>query len=454
MIALAEDLGQRRASDVRGTDATRPGSAGTASSLVCIGVSHRTAPVALRERLAVSNEAVGSLLSRFGCCAEDRRGEVSELVVLSTCNRLELYASGAENAADSLLKLISEVTGVPAAELKPSVYRLSGADAVIHLCRTAAGLDSMVLGEPQILGQVSAAFATAVGQRAAGHALSTLFRGAIRVGRRARAETGINRHPATVSSAAVALVTSVISRMSDARVLIVGAGEMAELAAQAFQQRGVSELCVISRSVEHAARLGDRLEARAASLEHLPQELAGADVVIASTAAPHHIITRPMIQAAMAFRPDRPLAIVDIALPRNVDPDVRGIARVNCWDLDDLQRNVAATQLEREAEIPQVERVVEEEAERCLNDLRQLDVQPLIADLRAHLESVRRTTLERAMRGLSDLTDSERRHIEVFSQSLVNRLFHEPTTRLRHEAEQGQAAGYAMAMRHLFGLER
>lgn len=451
MIALAVEE-QAIELGAGAVDTPRPGSAGTASSLVCVGVSHHTASVALRERLALSPDTIASLLSRFGCGASSCPSAVSELVVLSTCNRLELYASGSATAADALITLIEDITGVRGPELLPAVYRLSGVDAVMHLCRTAAGLDSMVLGEPQILGQVSSAFAGAVAQRAAGHALSTLFRGAIRVGRRARAETGINRQPATMSSAAVRLAASVIPDVSAARVLVIGAGEMSELAATAFHNRGVHSMCIVSRTADHAARLGDKFGARSTSLEKLAQELAAADVVVASTAAPHHIVSPAMIEAAMAFRPDRPLAIVDVALPRNVDPAVRSVANVSYWDLDDLQRNVAATQLERAAEIPQVERVVEQEAGRCLAELSQLDVQPLIADLRSQMETIRRATLDRAMKGLPELTDAERAHIDAFSQSLVNRLFHEPTSRLRREAESGQAAGYAMAVRYLFGL--
>ncbi len=423
---------------------------GGGANILCVGISHRTAPVALRERLALSETTVASVLARYGCGTEVRPG-VSELVILSTCNRLEMYAAAGPDGYEVLLGLIEEQTGVSAAELLPAVYHYTGAEAVRHLCRTAAGLESMVIGEPQILGQVSSAFATGVAQRAAGHSLSVLFHGAIRAGRRARTETGINRNPATVSSLAVKLVDDTVRELRMAHVVVLGAGEMGELAVSAFHNRGVRDICVVSRTAEHASHLSSRFDARSAALEALPAELRQADVLITSTAAPHHVVSREMVRDAMIGR-DRPLAIVDIGVPRDVDPAVRDLDNVRYWDLDDLERHVTNALAERVAEIPQVERVVEEEAGKCIAELRQLDVLPLIADLRSHMESVRQASIERLMRDMGHLGNGERAAIEAFSQSLVNRLFHEPMVRLRQEAQHGQSAGYALALRHLFGL--
>jgi len=431
--------------------ARRP--SGAASTIRCMGVSHRTAPMALRERLALGPAAVTSVLARFGCGCDEQPSPVSEIVVLSTCNRLELYASGGPGAEELLLAVIEEQTGVPRAEIEPCVYRLAGADAVQHLCRTAAGLDSMVIGEAQILGQISNAFSAAVAQRAAGHALSTLFRGAIRAGRRARAETGINRNPATVSSIAVKLVSETVAELAAASIVVLGAGEMAELAVAAMHQRGAARICVLSRTAQHAATLAERFAARVAPLDRLQLELRGADVLITSTSAPHHVVSREMIEAAMAYRDGRPMAIVDIAVPRDVEPSVRQIGGVRYWDLDDLKHEVDGTLAERAAEMPRVEEVVSEEAARTLADLYQLDVQPLISELRARAEAIRVAAVERAMRDRHASSAAEREALDALSQALVNKLLHQPMVRLREEAKRGQAAGYAIAVRHLFGLD-
>jgi glutamyl-tRNA reductase len=435
--------------------ASTPGTRGgkTASPIICIGVSHRTAPVALRERLSLSPEATTALLGRFSCGLEARNTGVSELVVLSTCNRLELYASGGSGAVPTLLALIEQATGVTAADVEPVMYRLTGEDAVRHLCRTAAGLDSMVVGEPQILGQIGTAFQQAVSLRACAHGLAVLFRGAMRSGRRARAETGINRNPATISSVAVKLVSEHVRDLESAQVLVIGAGEMATLAVAAFHNRGVRNICVVSRTSERAARLSEQYEARATPVEYLSAELAEADIVITSTSARHHVLTSDMVQRAMSMRPMDPMSIVDIAVPRDVEPAVRGLANVWYWDLDDLQRGLDNAIAERNAEIPKVEAVVEDEMNRTLFELHQMEVQPLIADLRTRTEAIRVATLERVLRDLPALSESERTHIEAFSRSLVNKLLHEPTTRLKEDAKIGQASGYAMALRHLFGLE-
>ena len=422
--------------------------------LICVGVSYRTASLSLRERLAVSPDAVAAALARFGCGRDERPSAISELVVLSTCNRIELYAAGGNGADQALVELIEESTSVPGAELMPALYTLTGDAAVRHLCRTAAGLESMVIGEPQILGQVSEAFAAAAAQGAAGHMMSTLFRGAIRAGRRARSETAINRNPTTVSSVAVKLASTALKDLGSASVVVVGAGEMAELAVSALHYRGVNDICVVSRTREHADRLSARVGGRPLALERLQDALEDADVVITSTSAPHHVITRDMVSTAMSCRPDRPLLIIDIAVPRDVDPAVATVPNVSYSDLDVLEQRINDGLHEREAEIPRVEAVVEEETGECIAALRQLDVQPLIADLRGHTDQVRQATLDQARRHFAHLSDADRAHIEAFSESLVNRLFHQPMQRLRQEARNGQVAGYAMALRHLFGLRQ
>ncbi len=437
-----------------GTSAASPRPHPAEGGPVCVGISFRTAPLALRERLAVPETAIATALSRFGCGEESRPAALSELVILSTCNRLEMYAAGGRMADRALFHLIAETTGVPVEELEPAAYVLSGNDAVRHLCRTSAGLESMVVGEPQILGQVSEAFATAASHAAAGHMMSTLFRGAIRAGRRARSETGINHNPTTVSSVAVKLAGSAVQDLGSAAVVVVGAGEMAELAVSALHYRGVNRIQVVSRTRQHAEQLAERVGGHAVPLEQLQAAIDGADVVITSTSAPHQIIGRDMVATAMAYRPDRPMLIIDIAVPRDVDPAAGQVPGVTYHDLDLLEHYIDEGLQERQSEIPHVETVVEEETAECIAALQQLDVQPLIADLRGHTDAVRRSALESARRHFAHLSDDDRKHIEAFSESLVNRLFHQPMQQLRQEARNGQVAGYAMALRHLFGLKQ
>ena len=311
------------------TTTLAPMHASEEGGVICVGASYRTASIALRERLSIATEVASATLARLGCGRDGRPAGVSELVILSTCNRVELYAAGGAGASRALLELLSEGTGVGQEELHSAVYELVGDDAVRHLCRTAAGLESMVIGEPQILGQVSEAYALALAHGAAGHAMGALFRGAIRAGRRARSETAINRNPATVSSVAVKLVSDTLGDLAGTSVVVLGAGEMAELALAALHYQGVADVCVVSRTREHAERLSSRFGGRTEPFERLQTALDQADVVITSTSAPHHVITRQMIGSAMARRPARPLAIVDIAVPCDVEPGVERIDGVS-----------------------------------------------------------------------------------------------------------------------------
>jgi glutamyl-tRNA reductase len=312
----------------------------------------------------------------------------------------------------------------------------------------------MILGEPQILGQVANAYSTALAHGAAAHTLSTLFHGAIRAGRRARSETAINHNPATVGSAAVKMVSETISDLGAATVVVLGAGAMAESALAALHHRGVRNVCVVSRTREHAEQLSTRFDGRSEALERLESVLTEADIVITAVAAPHHVIDRQTLGSVMHARPQRALIVVDIAVPRNVDPAAVSLPNLRYVDLDDLQRHVSDTLVERTLEVPRAAAIVEEEARACMTELLRLDARPLIADLRAYTEAVRRDTLVRAMRHFAHLPEADLARIEAFSESLANRLFHEPMARLRTEAEHGQCAGYAMAVRDLFMLNR
>ncbi|HLF27461.1 MAG TPA: glutamyl-tRNA reductase [Anaerolineae bacterium] len=433
-------------------------------TILCLGVSHHTTPVELRERLAFSPGALRAALARFDRGHTGRSQPIVELVILSTCNRLELYArvqpiqqlaANVDHAGFSaLIDFLAETRGIPTVEFESYVYRRTRTAAVRHLCRVAAGLDSMILGEPQILGQVTEAYEAALGQSAAGPVLSALFRTAIHAGKRARAETAISRNPASVSSVAVRLAEHVVGQLASRRVLVIGAGAMGQLAVEALRARGVAHIAVVSRSHQRAAELAQDWNGQAYRFDQLAQALSQADIVIASTGAPHTVIDPGLVHDALRTRADRPLVFIDIAVPRDVDPSVRDIPGAYVFDIDDLQSRLGGAIAERQREVPRVEAIVAQEVAAFAEWLHGIEVMPVIADLRQQAETIRQRELERTLSHLADLDPQTRERIERLSRALVNQLLHEPTLRLRAEASNGHAAAYAEAVRYLFGLER
>jgi len=333
----------------------------TPVAIDCLGLSHRTAPIALREQLNYLPAQLEAALLAWRAAGGD------ELVILSTCNRLELYAlrppgapGAAEPAFEALLAFVSQTSGLPAEALRDKFYRLTGSEASAHLGRVAAGLDSMVLGEPQILGQVAGAHALAAAHHASGPVLDALFRAAVHAGKRARSETGISRHPSTISSVAVRLAEQAAGPLAERQVLVVGAGQMAALAVQALRGRGATWITIANRTFPRAVTLAGRWGARAVALDDLPQALAAADVVLAATGAPGFVLTPATAGPALAARADRPLVLIDIAVPRDVDPALRALPNVRYFDLDDLETHLQGVLAERQQAIPRVEAIVAE----------------------------------------------------------------------------------------------
>jgi glutamyl-tRNA reductase len=425
--------------------------------ILCLGLSHSTAPIELRERLDFPALALKPALARFGCGRDSRSNSITEFAILPTCNRLELYAL-APNDTDhqrdlfaALIDFLVETRGVPAVEFEPHLYRHAGSEAVEHLCCVAAGLDSMILGEPQILGQVGDAYDAALTAGAVGPVLSALFRTAIRAGKRARTETAISRNPASVSSVAVRLAEQIVGELAARHVLIVGAGEMGELAVEALRARGVRQVTVVNRTRHRAVELAERWGGEALSFEYLAEAVHAADIVISSTGAPHIIIDSEIARRAMTNRA-RPLALIDIAMPRDVDPAVGDIPGVHLFDLDHLHTRLDGAIAERQSEVPRVEAIVAEEVSVFDSWLRGVDILPVITDLRVKAERIRQRELARTLHYLPDLDPEARQHIERLSESLVNKLLHEPTRQLRAEAGNGHAAEYTQTVRRLFGL--
>jgi glutamyl-tRNA reductase len=321
-----------------------------------------------------------------------------------------------------------------------------------HLLSVAAGLDSMVLGEPQILGQVTAAlqaasYQAALNQRTAGPVLTALFQAAIRAGKRARTETAISNNPASVSSVAVSLARRALGSLSGKNILIVGAGEMGRLAVKAVRSRRLANVAVANRTLSRAEALVAGWNGRSYSLDQLPEAIAEADVIITTALAQTPLITEQTIGHRT-----RPLVIIDVAVPRNVAASVAGLAHVQLFDLDDLQATLDESLTARQAEVPAVEAIIVEEQKRLEVELHRLTVKPLIVDMRLKAEQIRQAEWERTLRYLGDLDPQAVAHIQHFSRSLVNKLLHEPTVRLRESAGAETAGEYEAAVRVLFGL--
>lgn len=418
--------------------------------ILCLGLNHNTAPLALREKLALDENIVSIALARLAC------GHIStslnELVIISTCNRIELYAISNNLAFAELEVFLSEARNIAEDEFRPHLYRYKNMDAVRHLFDVAAGLDSLVIGEPQILGQVTRALELARGQNTAGSVLNRLFQAAIHAGKRTRTETAISRNPASVSSLAASLSERVVHKISEAQIVILGAGEMAELAVEALRKRGAQKILVVNRTLERAHALTARWNAHATTFENLQTALTSADILISSTGAPHTLISSAMVKEAMERRNNRPLVLIDIAVPRDIDPDVTDIPHVKLYDMDTLNAQLEHSLSERMAEVPQVRNILDEELKSFGDYLKSLDMLPLIADMRQNAEIIRQTELEKTLRHLPDLTEAERDHIEAMTQALVKKLLHAPTNRLRAEASSPQASEYASVARKLFDL--
>ncbi|MEW5829863.1 MAG: glutamyl-tRNA reductase [Chloroflexota bacterium] len=416
----------------------------------CLGINHTTASVSLRERLGFNPDAVRAALSRLGCgMIGDSLGE---LVILSTCNRIELYAVSSRPFPDDLSLFLSETREVPADAFRPHAYHFRDEDAVRHLLRVASGLDSLVLGEPQILGQVTDALEQARGAGSVGPLLSRLFQSAIHAGKRARAETHIARNPASVSSLAASLAEKSVHNLARSQVVILGAGEMAELAVEALRKRGASRVLVLNRTLARAETLAKRWQAEASTFERMEEALSAADVLVASTGAPHTIINPGMVERIMKERPSRPLVMIDIAVPRDVDPACNAIPGVTVFDMDGLNARLEHSLAEREAEVPQVEAILGQEAGKFMEFFESLDMLPLIADLRQQAEAIRQAELNKTLRRLPDLSEAERARVEALTQALVKKLLDAPTTRLRAQANTSAAPEYANVARALFGL--
>jgi glutamyl-tRNA reductase len=414
-------------------------------------VSHRTAPVDLRERLDFSSRDLGAAVEAVAA-----RPSMAESVVLSTCNRSEIYVASEDpaRARDELVTFLSDYHHVPAQAFQPHLFALENSAAVAHLFRVAAGLDSLVVGEPQILGQVKDAFQSATNKRCVGPVLRHVFQWSFGVGKRVRTETALGEGAVSVSFAAVALARKIFGRLQGRRVLVVGAGEISSLTAQHLRAQGVGDIVITSRTHAHAETLAAEVGGMAVPWEGMIAALGSAEIVITATGSPRPIITRAQLEAVQGRRArSNPLFIIDVAVPRDVDSAVGDIEQVFLYNIDDLQSIVEENLSRRAAEVERAESIVNEEVTRFMAWQRSRSAVPTVVALRQRFESIRRSELQRLEGKLGALSPDARARVDEVTRLIVEKLLLEPTEQLKALPDEETQAAYTEAVNRLFKLQ-
>ncbi|MDQ3759194.1 MAG: glutamyl-tRNA reductase [Actinomycetota bacterium] len=419
------------------------------AELLVLGVSHKTAPLGLRERLALTEGRAVGVLGELVQTAE-----VSEAAAISTCNRTELYmyASDAVNAESQALTVLAREADIRPTELVSHLYSFRGPSAANHLFRVTAGLESMIVGEAEIQGQVKRAYELALVEDATGPVLNRLFRGALAAGKRARTETALSEGALSVSQVAVELAQRTLGDLEKRSVLVVGAGETAELTARALSARGVDAVFIANRHYDRAIGLAARFGGRAVRFEELPALLAIADIVVSSTGSPHNVIERDALSEVMAERSSRPLLLIDLAVPRDISPACRDLPGVTVHDMDDLQSLVERNTTTRHGEAISAEKILRTELARFEEWLTSQEVTPTVAALRRLADEVVERTLAENDSRWETLSEADRKRMRTMANAVASRILHEPTLRLKRSAADG-ASAHVHALRELFGLD-
>src|SRR4051812_18633144 len=419
-------------------------------TLLAIGVSHKTAPLAVREKLALPEGRSASVLREIV-----RHPEIHEAVAISTCNRTEMYlvTGDSVDAESAALSSMARHAGIPPTELVEAIYSLRDEDAARHLFEVTAGLDSMIVGEAEVQGQVKRAYELALVEGVTGPVTNRLFRDALAAGKRARTETGISRSQTSVSGVAVELARSTLGDLGTRTALVISAGENGELTARALHERGVQTVFVANRRYDRAIGLAQRFGGTAVRFDELAEQLATTDIVVSSTSSPHQIVGREELALVMDQRDGRPLLMIDIAVPRDIDPAVRDLPGATLYDMDDLQRQVSRNLSVREAESSRARVLVEEEAQRYENWLATLEVVPTITALRARGNEIVEQVLRENDTRWESLSEADRERLAVMARAIVSRLLHEPTVRLKGITEGDSGYAYLQAVRELFGID-
>ena len=415
--------------------------------LFLLGVSHRTAPVDLRERLDFSSGDLGAAVEALGA-----RASAAESVVLSTCNRCEIYVASEDTTRtrDEVVEFLSQYHGLPVDAFTPHLFAFDDAEVAKHLFRVAAGLDSLVVGEPQILGQVKDAFQVASTHRAAGPLLTKLFHWSFAVGKRVRTETALGEGAVSVSFAAVALARKIFGRLQGRRVLVIGAGEISTLTAQHLRTQGVAEIVITSRTTANAEALAEMVGGRAVPWSEMTAALGGADIVITATGASRPILTRAQVDAVR--RRNAPLFIIDVAVPRDVEAEVGDIEQVFLYNVDDLQTIVRENISRRGAEIDRAEAIVAEEVDRFIRWQRSRSAVPTIVGLRQKFDAIRRAELRRLEGKLSGLPPDAAKVVDDITRLIMEKTLLEPTEQLKALPDEETQVAYTEAVNRIFGL--
>jgi len=420
-------------------------------NLIVFGVNHKTAPVEIREKLSISDKLVKEHLRILNSRAPD----IHEKVILSTCNRTEIYArvSDVKKGVESLKRFLCNYHEIEANTLKKYTYLLVLEEAVEHLFKVAASLDSMIVGEPQILGQVKMAYKAARELESTGTVLNRLFEQSFTVAKRVRSETGIAENAVSISYAAVELARKIFGDLDNKTVLLIGAGEMIELAARHLVSQGVETILVSNRTYERAVDLATEFNGEAVKFDKLHDELKRCDIVISSTGAPHFVVRKDLAVKVIAERNNRPMFFIDIAVPRDIEPSVNDIDNCYLYDIDDLRNVVEANLVERAREAKSAEEIVVGEVSQFFIWLDHLEVAPAIVSLRNHVESIRRKELDKTLRRLENVSDKDKELIEKMTCSMINKVIHSPVVNLKKKAETEEGHSYLKALRYLFGLK-
>jgi glutamyl-tRNA reductase len=416
--------------------------------VVCVGLSHRTAPIDVRERLALDDSDARRLAASLL-----EHDAIAEVFALSTCNRTELYTYAEDPDAVRALALNELSCRATPEALEQCAYTRAGREAILHLFRVASGLDSMVIGEAQILAQLKSAYRLAAQNATLGVVLDRLVRHALETGKRVRTQTGVGCGAVSVSSAAVALAERVFGTLDACVALVLGAGETSELTATHLKSHGVQEILISNRTFEASEHLAERFGGQAVPWGALEDHVRAADIVISSTAAPHYVLTRSEVDRVMRSRGGRPLFFIDIAVPRDCDPEIGDLDGVHLYDIDDLHGVVERNRGEREREAQAAERIVSEETEKAEAQIAGLEVVPTIVALRAEVERIRAAELARTLRRMGAADPRALQEAEALSRRLANKILHSPASRLTELATRDDAYLYVHALRQVFALD-
>ncbi|HKB81468.1 MAG TPA: glutamyl-tRNA reductase [Thermoanaerobaculia bacterium] len=418
-------------------------------ALVLVGLNHRTAAVEVRERLSIAEAQVPTSLAEL----KTLEG-VEGAALLSTCNRVEAIVSASrEDVIEGIVNWLSARAGADRSALEPHLYILRYEDVIKHLFRVASGLDSMVVGEPQIAGQVRAAFLGAQGNGALDSLLQRVFDETVRVARKVRTETGIGEHAVSVPYAAVELARKIFGDLAGLQVMLLGAGEMGELTAEHLSGFGLKQIFVANRSHDRAKQLAERFHGQAIYFEAIEPHLAACNIVIASTAAPHYVIEPEHVERALAARRPRTLFLIDLSVPRNINPAIAGVDGAYLYNIDDLQQVVDGNLELRQQKAAQAEIIVSREVESFRNRLLAQDAVPTILELQQRLEIIRSGELEKCLRRLGPITAEQRETIEMLTTQMVNKILHYPILRLKDSGvEPRERESLRQTIRKIFGL--